>query len=139
VWVNLIRLTRGAADIYIYIYIYICVCVCVYTFLPSLLSSCSQYRTYLLEHLLNIKNHHLPLMFPFFFLFVYALPAGQPSHLHSLSLCAQYRTYLLEHLLNIKSRHWEESIRLLAARAAAKIAPLAVRNYRSILVPDIKI
>jgi len=49
----------------------------------------------------------------------------------------EYRIYLLEHLLHVKSRHWDESLRLLAARAAAELAPLALGWSCSVMLPEL--
>ena len=49
----------------------------------------------------------------------------------------EYRRPLLEHLLDVKARHWEPKLRLLAAQAAAKLAPLDVEWATTTMIPSL--
>ena len=47
----------------------------------------------------------------------------------------EYRRPLLEHLLDVKARHWEPKLRLLAAQAAARLAPLDAEWTTTKMIP----
>ena len=48
-----------------------------------------------------------------------------------------YRMPLLRHLCDVKARHWDESLRLLSAKAAARLAPLEAEWVVATMIPDL--